>query len=74
MKIPDYVKEAQSVTVFKSRLEDYKSKNQNKPDNFWELSNEIFNRINDSKRSDYVEYLLANPNIANVETRNINVN
>ena len=36
----------------------------NKPGHYWELSEEIFNRIDDSNRQNYVDFMKTNPHIA----------
>ena len=72
-KIPNNVKSATTVDSFKNRLEAFKTNNIEVTGNFWELSNEIFSRINDSNRSDYVAYMIANPNVAKRKHININV-
>ena len=63
-KLSPEVRDAQNVLQFKGLLEDFKKKNQNSlPGNYWELSEEIFNRISVSNRDDYVSYLVANPDV-----------
>ena len=68
-KLPANVKQANSVENFKKRLEYYKSstiKNiYSKPmGNYWELSQEIFNRINNDSRESYTNFMVDNPHIA----------
>ena len=46
-KIPGGVKSAESVNAFKARLAAYKDRNQDQQGNYWELSDEIFNRLHD---------------------------
>ena len=72
--IPDSVKMAQNVCEFKVKLEKYKQKNFNKPRNYWELSEEIFERINDNSRQAYVDFMTNNPYIAKRKCVNININ
>ena len=72
--IPDSVKMAQNVCEFKIKLESYKQKNFNKPRNYWELSEEIFDHINDSSRQSYVDFMIDNPYIAKRKCVNININ
>ena len=63
-KLSPEVRDAQNVLQFKGLLEDFKKKNQNSLlGNYWELSNEIFNRINVSNHEDYVSYLIDNPDV-----------
>lgn len=69
-KLPVYVKDALSVNSFKSRLANYKTSNIMVPGNFWELSDEVFSRIDETHRSDFVVFMTENPNVA--KRRNIN--
>ena len=39
--------------------------------NYWELSEEIFDRINDTNRQSYVDFMIENPFIA--KRKNVNV-
>ena len=50
--------------MFKIRLENYKQEYIDKPGHYWELSDEIFNRIDDSERQSYVDFMIMNPYIA----------
>ena len=70
-KIPDYVKLAENVCDFKVLLEDYKQKYINDVGHYWELSDEVFNRIDDSNRKSYVDYMTDNPHIAKRRCVNI---
>ena len=70
-KIPDYVKLAENVCNFKVLLQDYKQKYINNEGHYWELSDEVFNRINDSNRKSYVDYMIDNPYIAKRRCVNI---
>ena len=63
-KIPDSVKMAETVCDFKTRLEAYKQLNIDRTGNYWELSNSVFDRINDSGREQHVDFLMENPYIA----------
>ena len=63
-KIPVYVKMADNILDFKSRLENFKVNNINKPGHFWELSDEVFKRIDDSNRTSYVDFMCNNQYIA----------
>ena len=65
-KIPDDVKiNSNTVDMFKSNLLKFKNSNISKPGNYWELSDEIFNRINDNNRNEYVKFMTENPYHAN---------
>ena len=73
-KLSKHVKMATSVDSFKSRLEKYKITKMSDFDqsgNYWELSNEIFNRIDDGDRGEYVDFMIGNPHIA--KRRNISI-
>lgn len=72
--IPVSVKMAENVLEFKAKLEKYKQKNINRPRNYWELSEEIFERINDNSRQSYVDFMIDNPYIAKRKCVNINMN
>ena len=48
----------------KINLEVYKNKRFHMKGNYWELSNEIFDRINDTNRQSYVDFMIENPFIA----------
>ena len=50
-----------SINGFKSRLEKFKIDNLNRPNHYWELSSEIFSRINDDSRDQYMQYLEEHP-------------
>ena len=39
--------------------------------NFWDLSDQIFNRINDEHREDHVNFLIDNPHIAKLKKINV---
>ena len=69
-KLPAFVKDAISVDSFKARLGSYKTTNATTTGNFWELSEEIFTRIDESHRSNFTDFMLDNPNVA--KRRNIN--
>ena len=72
-KLPPDVRLATSVDNFKVKLEAFKLNNihGNRPGNFWELSEEIFNRIDNSGRGSYVKFMSDNPHIANYKKINI---
>ncbi len=70
-KLPSAVKDAPSINSFKARLKTYKSENSSiLSGNFWELSEEIFKRIDESHRSEFTNYMVNNPSVA--KRRNIN--
>ena len=70
-KLPSNVMEATSIDCFKNRLEKFKKDHHHQPGNFWELSNEIFNRISNVSRNDYVDFMRNNPEIARARKINI---
>lgn len=70
-KLPNYVKMASSVNSFKHRLEVSKKDSTNKHGQYWELSDEIFNRIGDDCRTGYTEFMLDHPYIAKKKGVNI---
>ena len=61
--------------MFKSQLETYKKSglcnNVNVIGHFWELSEQIFCRINYENRDDHVKFLIDNPHIAKLKKTNI---
>ena len=63
-KLPDELKLAKNVADFKVGLESYKKDNISKQGNYWDLSGEIFNRINDSNRESHVVFMQENKHIA----------
>ena len=66
-RIPDKVKMVENVTDFKHELEVYKSNFYDTKGNYWELSENIFDRINDANRQQYVD----NPYIAKRKLINV---
>ena len=50
-----------SINGFKSHLEKFKINNLNRPNHYWELSSEIFSRIDDDSRNQYMQYLEEHP-------------
>ena len=58
------VKASTTVESFKVNLERYKMKNLDKPGNYWELSEEIFNRINEDNRQSHVNYMITHSRVA----------
>ena len=62
--LPVSVRSSENVTHFKVGLEHFKRNCQNSTqENYWDVSNEIFNRIDDSSRESYISFLLDNPEI-----------
>ena len=75
-KIPSYVKDAPSVDTFKARLEAHKSDHLRRNvsvGHYWELSEILISKINNSNHSTYAEFMLANPRIAKMKNINVNV-
>lgn len=72
-KIPNYVKDAPTMESFKHRLESYKAKyrTQGALGHYWEVGNYVFDRINDSNRDSYVNFMINNPAIAKRKHVNI---
>ena len=62
--LPPAEKCVKSVNAFKNKLAGFKAQNFNSTGNFWELSQEIFVRINDNERTKFVEYMMDNPDVA----------
>ena len=71
-KLPDFVKLAEDVTDFKKKLEIFKKDNLDKAGNFWELSDAIFDRINDENRQSFADFMKENPYIAKRRCINLN--
>ena len=65
-KIPDYVKDADSVDSFKARLGAYKAIKVNEAGHYWELSELILTKIESVQpnRDDYVSFMIENPSVA----------
>ena len=70
-KLPINVKSAETINQFKNRLDKFRKTNFQESGHFWELSNEIYTRIPENNRGNYVQYMLNHPIIRNV--RNINI-
>ena len=70
-KLPSQVTDAKSTDCFKSRLEKFKIENFHVTGNYWELSQEIFSRIPNQNRTNYVEFMRKNPKVA--KCRKINI-
>ena len=66
-KLPSHIKNSESVNQFKNRLDTFRKNNLDLTGHFWEISNEIFSRINDSNREDYVKYMKDNPSVARLK-------
>ena len=69
-KLPYLVKFSKSVDSFKNNLLKFKLDNFNQNGNYWELSYDIFNRISDTNRENYVTFVSNNPIFA--KKRHIN--
>ena len=74
--LPTYVKTADTVQSFKIRLESYKISCKKKylnscNNNYWELSEMILNKIDDSNRNEHIAFLRENPHIALYKKTNI---
>ena len=65
------VKTSKTVEGFKTNLENFKMKNFNKEGNYWQLSEEIFSRINEDNRQSHVDYMIAHPRVAKALGTNI---
>lgn len=72
-KLPAYVTSAETVVSFKNQLENFKTENYHLIGNYWELSAEIFSRIQDSSREAYTSFMCSNPQIARRRRINVNV-
>lgn len=74
-KLPHHVKDSTSVEMFKSRLESHKkaciSDPNTRSSNFWELSDILLNKIDDSNRNAHIDFLKRNPEIAKHKKTNI---
>ena len=70
-KLPNNVKNCDNLNAFKTNLENFKRTCKNSQGQFWELSEEIFSRINDCGREAQTEFLRENPDIAKRKRINI---
>ena len=73
-KLDNNVKKAENVVDFKILLESFKQDKIDADDcigQYWELSEEMFCRIDDHNRDSYVNFMVENPYIA--KKRNINI-
>ena len=69
-KLPAGIRDGpMTVAQFKSALDAFKRDQKSSTGNFWELSEEIFSRINEDSRAIYVSYLVENPSV--MHRRNI---
>ena len=73
-KLPLFIKNSENVNQFKNRLDKFRETNFNENGHYWELSSEIFNRINDANRPNYVTFMQNNPTIARIRNINIHAN
>ena len=71
-KIPGDVKLSADVDKFKIKLENYKKERFEVKGNCWELSDGIFDRINDENCQSYVEFMIKNPFIPKRKFVNVN--
>ena len=75
-KLPQYVINSTTVDNFKANLQKHKVTSIRYPTvsnsgNYWSLSQEVFNRINDSSRDSYTSFMMDNPHIARRKRINI---
>ena len=70
-KLPSHVKLAKTVNTFKNNLLSFKNKNMSSPGQYWELSEEIFNRTEMRDRSEYVTFMKDNPQVAKARRVNL---
>ena len=70
-KLPLSVRSVKTVDSFKNALGNFKTKNYSTTGHYWDLSNEIFNRINNRNHSQYATFLRSNPQVA--KARKINI-
>ena len=70
-KLPSHVKNSETVNQFKNRLDTFRKNNLDLPGHFWEISNEIFTRINDTNRDNYVNFMKNNPIVARLKNISI---
>ena len=48
-----------NIEYVNARLAAYKDKNQDQQGKYWELSDEIFKRLHDENRGDFIDFLVA---------------
>ena len=61
-QLPLRVRYSTSIDAFKAGFDHFKLSKPDSPNGFWELSEQIFNKISD--KSEHVNYLLANRDVA----------
>lgn len=65
-KLPDELKEVETVTSYKVKLQQFKVMNlETLSGQFWELSEVIFTKMETSNRDSYVDYMVQNKSVAN---------
>ncbi len=63
-KLPADIRDGpMTVAQFKNALDVLKKDQKSSTGNFWELSEEVFSRINEDSRAIYVSYLVENPSV-----------
>ena len=60
------------ILYYYIKLENYKKERFEVKGNYWELSDGIFDRINDENRQSYVDFMIKNPFIAKRKFVNVN--
>ena len=70
-KLPVDVKSAKTVDSFKNKLLKFKQNNLTDIGQYWKLSDEIFRRVENGDRNQYVNFMQNNPQVA--KCRNINI-
>ena len=73
-KLPLHIRSVKTVDAFKNNLRNFKTKNLTSPGHYWELSDEIFQRIPNNDRTQYVTFMQNNPQVARCRRVNININ
>ena len=63
-KLPNDIKSAKTVESFKNKLQNFKQKNFYTYGQYWNLSTEIFQRIDNVDRNQYVTFMENNPQVA----------
>ena len=75
--IPIHLENVKMVTKFKHKLEDFKKNCLKKytlsrePGHYWEVSQEVFARINEEHRDEYIDYMISHPAVAKRKHVNI---
>ena len=70
-KLPNDIKSVKTVDSFKNKLQTYKRNNLSASGQYWNLSAEIFQHIDNADRSQYVNFMENNPQVARY--RHINI-